>query len=345
MTNHYQAVGWNRQKRVYDLTLAGAIALYLAAFLALGALLRPHLTVETLLIRAFGTAAFLLLHVTLCIGPLARLDERFLPLLYNRRHLGVATFLLGLAHGVLATVQFHALGNVDPLVSLFLSNPRYDSLTEFPFQVLGLAALSILFLMAATSHDFWLRMLSAPVWKSLHMMVYVAYGLLVLHVALGALQSVRDPALTGLLITGAVTVFGLQILAGSRERAGDRNEEASEDGWITIGAATDIPDGRAVTVSIGGERVAVFRNGDSFSAVSNVCKHQNGPLGEGRIVDGCITCPWHGYQYLPHNGSSPPPFDETLPTFDIRLREGRIEVFSVPHAPGTPVEPARLEAT
>jgi nitrite reductase/ring-hydroxylating ferredoxin subunit len=29
---------------------------------------------------------------------------------------------------------------------------------------------------------------------------------------------------------------------------------------------------------------------------------QNGPLGEGRIVDGCITCPWHGYQYRPDTG-------------------------------------------
>lgn len=26
-----------------------------------------------------------------------------------------------------------------------------------------------------------------------------------------------------------------------------------------------------------------------------MCKHQNDPLGEGKIVDGCVTCPWHGY--------------------------------------------------
>jgi hypothetical protein len=56
-----------------------------------------------LLIRALGTCAFLLLHLVLCIGPLARFDRRFLPLLYNRRHLGVATFLVGLFHGALAT--------------------------------------------------------------------------------------------------------------------------------------------------------------------------------------------------------------------------------------------------
>jgi len=161
MSVQYGAIGWNRQKKVYDLTLLSLLALYLAVFVGVGAWRNPNATAETLLIRALGTAAFLLLNVVLCIGPLARLDPRFLPLLYSRRHLGVTTFLLGLAHGSFALFQFHALGNVNPLVSLFISNPRYGSVADFPFQALGFFALIILFLMAATSHDFWLRNLSA----------------------------------------------------------------------------------------------------------------------------------------------------------------------------------------
>src|SRR5215472_7092742 len=178
MSVSYQAVGWNRTKKTYDGALAGGLALYLAIFVGVGALVQPNATAETLLIRALGTAALLLLHVILSIGPLCRLDRRFLPLLYNRRHLGVTMFLLGLAHGAFSIVQFHALGNVNPLVSVFTSNTRYRSLADFPFQALGFFALLILFLMAATSHDFWLHNLSAPVWKRLHMLVYVAYGLL-----------------------------------------------------------------------------------------------------------------------------------------------------------------------
>ena len=193
MSVQYGAISWNRQKRVYDLTLVSLLALYLAIFVGVGAWRNPSATAETLLIRALGTAAFLLLNVVLCIGPLSRLDRRFLPLLYNRRHLGVTTFLLGLAHGGFALFQFHALGNVNPLVSLFISNPRYGSVADFPFQALGFFALIILFLMAATSHDFWLRNLSAPMWKRLHMLVYVAYALLVAHVTLGALQSETSP--------------------------------------------------------------------------------------------------------------------------------------------------------
>src|SRR5437016_970735 len=218
MSVQYGAISWNRQKKVYDLTLVSLLVLYLAVFIGVGAWRNPSATAETLLIRALGTAAFLLLNVVLCIGPLSRLDHRFLPLLYNRRHLGVTTFLLGLAHGGFGLFQFHSLGNVNPLVSLFISNPRYGSVADFPFQALGFLALIILFLMAATSHDFWLRNLSAPMWKRLHMLVYLAYALLVAHVTLGALQSERSPLLASVLIVGVAAVLSVHLAPACREK-------------------------------------------------------------------------------------------------------------------------------
>src|SRR5438552_11533317 len=211
MSVQYGAITWNRQKKVYDVTLVSLFVVYLAIFVGVGIWRNPTATAETLLIRGLGTAAFLLLNVVLSIGPLARLDKRFLPLLYNRRHLGVTTFLLGLAHGGFALFEFHALGNVNPFVSLFISNPRYGSVADFPFQALGFLALIILFLMAATSHDFWLRHLSAPTWKRLHMLVYVAYTLLVAHVTLWALQSETSPVLASALILGVASVLSLHL--------------------------------------------------------------------------------------------------------------------------------------
>jgi nitrite reductase/ring-hydroxylating ferredoxin subunit len=95
-------------------------------------------------------------------------------------------------------------------------------------------------------------------------------------------------------------------------------------------------------VTLAGERVAVFRYDGKVSAISNVCQHQNGPLGEGKIVDGCVTCPWHGYQYLPESGASPPPFTERVPTFRVRLEGDRVLVHPRPNPAGTRVEPARI---
>ena len=83
------------------------------------------------------------------------------------------------------------------------------------------------------------------------------------------------------------------------------------------------------------ERIAVFKTEGKLFAVNNVCKHQNGPLGEGKIVDGCITCPWHGYQYLPKNGQSPPPFKEKVSTYDLQMEGTEVWLNPTPYAEGT----------
>ena len=343
MSVQYQAIGWNRQKRIYDLVLASGIVSYIALFAAGGAWFYPSATVETLLIRAFGTLALLLLHVILCIGPLCRLNRSFLPLLYNRRHLGVGMFLVALVHGVFSIVQFHALGDARPPVSLLVSNPRLASVSQFPFELPGLVALLILFVMATTSHDFWLHNLSAPVWKRIHMAVYAAYALLVAHVALGALQEEGNGVLAMSLMAGIATVSTLHLLAGAQEQRSDRQAAAlCRDGFVEVCQIHTIPEKCAKIASVAGERIAVFRYDGKVSAVSNVCRHQNGPLGEGRIVNGCITCPWHGYQYSPESGSSPPPFTDKIATFQTKIVGDTVFVHPRPMAPGTRVEPSEF---
>src|SRR4029078_7392506 len=225
--------------------------------------------------------------------------------------------------------------------SLFISNPRYRSVADFPFQALGFFALLILFLMAATSHDFWLRNLSAPMWKRLHMLVYLAYALLVAHVTLGALQSETSPVLAAALMVGVATVVSIHLAAAFREKRVDRaRHHAADEGFVEVCRVDRIAQKGATIVSLSGERVAVFRYDGKVSAISNVCQHQNGPLGEGRIIDGCVTCPVQCYQYLPASGASPAPFTEKVPTFRVKISDGKVFVDPTPSLPGTYVEPA-----
>ena len=339
MSLNYSAVAWNQDKKRYDLLMGLGIAAYLGTFIATGVVLHPQATAETLLIRAIGTLAFLLLHIILAIGPLCRLNPVFLPLLYNRRHLGVTMFLLALVHGLFALIQFHALGDISPFLSLFTSNTSWTRISAIPFQLFGFLALLILFAMAATSHDFWLKNLTAPVWKALHMTVYVSYALLFAHVCFGALQSEMSPAFPMALGVGLAMLATLHLLAARRSLLLDR-EAPHEDTFVEVCHVDDIPEKRARIVTLSGERVAVFRYDGRISAVSNVCQHQNGPLGEGKIVAGCITCPWHGYQYLPDTGASPPPFTETVPIYQVRVKEDRVLVHPSPFPAGTRLEPA-----
>jgi sulfoxide reductase heme-binding subunit YedZ len=343
MSVAYARVTWNRQKRIYDTVVAGIVVACVAAFAGCGAWLDPRATAETLIIRALGATAFTLLHVILAIGPLCRLDRRFLPLLYNRRHLGVITFLVALAHGVFSAFQFHAFGDVSILVSLWSSNTRFSSLAHFPFQQLGFLALVILFLLAATSHDFWLKNLTPRVWKTLHCGVYGAWALCVAHVALGAFQAVDASAPWIALGVGTTMLAALHVASAVVEARHDRGTPDVHAHERDIGAVDALPLDRAKVVRVGAERVAVFKHADGISALSNVCKHQNGPLGEGRVIDGCITCPWHGYQYRPHDGRSPAPFTDRVATYRVRVVAGRVllDVRALPE--GTPVTPARAE--
>ena len=341
MSVGYRAVQWSRHKRRYDGAVVAGVLLFIVGYALVTLLLAaPGEAPDpmVLLIRATGSCALTMLGVVLAIGPLARLDRRFLPVLFNRRHLGVATFLVGLAHAALVMLYYHGFGTVDPLTSLLVNSTSGG----VPFELFGAAALLVLFLMAATSHDYWLKVLSPPAWKALHMLVYGAAILLVAHVAFGALHAGRGAGATLTLGAAIFALAALHLIAGRRERLRDTWPSSKDDdeAWIDAGPAREIPDGGAtVVVPERGERIAVFREGSKVCAVTNVCAHQNGPLGEGRIVDGCITCPWHGWQYRPEDGCSPPPFEEKIATHDVRMRGGRVLVRISANPPGTRTEP------
>ena len=341
MSVSYTSILWNKEKIRYDRGILIFVLSYLIAFYGLHAVFHPEATFETLLIRAFGILAFFLLHVILIIGPLSRLNAAFLPILYNRRHLGVTMFLTALVHGSFSIVQFHSLGNMHPLRSLFLSNQAYDSLVQFPFQVLGFLALIILGLMAASSHDFWLKNLGPKTWKALHMLVYLAYGLIILHVVLGAIQSEQSLTFFLVVLVGFVGIVSTHLLTGLKEIKRDQSKPEEKGGYIKVCKPEQIREYRAKIIP-GKERIAVFKYDGKVSAIHNVCKHQGGPLGEGKIVDGCITCPWHGYQYLPENGQSPPPFTEKVHTYDLKFENGFIWVKIEPNEEGHHVEPLKI---
>jgi nitrite reductase/ring-hydroxylating ferredoxin subunit/DMSO/TMAO reductase YedYZ heme-binding membrane subunit len=348
MSARYKPVGWNPSKIAYDAVLLVVILLYVGMFLWVAPRFQ-HVTLPldawTIRIDAFGTCAFLLLTLLLCIGPLARLDPRCLPLLYNRRHFGVLTCGVALTHVYVAFDWYFTASPMDPYVALLTANTSFARLHGFPFELFGVGALLVLLLLASTSHDFWLAFLTPPLWKALHMASYAAYLLVVLHVSLGALQDARNPLLAVVMTTSMVCVAGLHVIAGRRERTRDRNTASSHTAapWVVAGPVDGIAESRAIVVHLAdGEPVAIFRHAGRLSAVSNLCAHQNGPLGEGRIFDGCITCPWHGYQYRPEDGCAPPPFTERLATYRLRIENGMVLLDPRANPPGNFVEPVSV---
>lgn len=353
MSVRYDPVIWWRAKWAYDAVLILAAGLYVYLYVRVAPQFGPDgqpIQAQITRMRATGSCAFLMLSAILCIGPLARLDKRFLPLLYNRRHFGVLTFAMALAHAVFvmswyfAFTGFTGFSGQGSVEALLTANTSFGQLLGFPFEIFGILALAILFVLAATSHDFWLSFLTPPVWKAIHMTIYPAYALVAAHIAFGYMQDVEHPAFMIITIGVMAAVVLLHVIASSREAAKDADEIAADvAGWVAVGKPEEIPNNRAKIITLkDGERVAVFRYDGKVSAVTNVCAHQNGPLGEGEIKAGCVTCPWHGHQFDPATGRAPAPFEDKIATYRVMLKGGVVFVHQRAQAPGTPADPIIL---
>ncbi len=350
MSVQFRAVGWNRNKLLYDLVAVGAIALYISVFLEVAPMFAENTGTSGPIYKAqaFGTCAFLLLTMLLAIGPLARLDRRFLPALYNRRHLGVLTCATAFVHaGYVLSIYFtnSPLTGGDRYQALFIANTSFGQVLGFPFEFFGVAALFLLTVLAVTSHDFWLGFLSPRIWKALHMSVYLVYALTVAHVAFGHLQSADQPIFASVVTVSVLMLGALHLRAGVVERRRERAVATADADapWLHAGDVDEVEESRGIVVSVpDGERVAIFRHQGRLSAISNVCAHQNGPLGEGRVLDGCVTCPWHGFQYRLEDGRAPAPFTEKLATYRLKLDGRRILLDPTPLEPGTYIEPVAI---
>jgi nitrite reductase (NADH) small subunit len=56
-------------------------------------------------------------------------------------------------------------------------------------------------------------------------------------------------------------------------------------------------------VTVNGRHVALFRLGAELYALDNMCLHRGGPLCDGDIDKGVVTCPWHGWSYEIRTGA------------------------------------------
>ncbi|MEO1141549.1 MAG: Rieske 2Fe-2S domain-containing protein [Pseudomonadota bacterium] len=344
MSVKYIPVQWNPNKWKYNFVMLASVFAYLWIFIELTPDIMANegrINAQVHNARAFGSCAFFMLTVILCIGPLARLDERFLPLLYNRRHFGVITAAVATTHAFYIINWYFAFSRTNKYEALLFANTSFGQLSGFPFEVFGIFSLICLLILAATSHDFWLKFLTPRIWKGIHYLVYAAYISVVAHVSLGILQDQQDNRFTIAFVISGLIVAVLHVLAALKEKkTGDVVTDANADNWVPVCNVSDMTDGYAKIAKLAnGERVAVYLQEGKLSAISNACAHQNGPLGEGKVIDCLVTCPWHGFQYNVTDGRSPAPFTETVPTYNLRLEGDAVLVDPEANPPGTFVEP------
>ncbi len=96
---------------------------------------------------------------------------------------------------------------------------------------------------------------------------------------------------------------------------------------IDVAALADVPDGGMKRVDAGGYPVLLVRRGEQIDAIGAICAHQGGPLEQGTLEDGVVTCPWHRSKFRVRDGSivtGPTTYPE--PAFSVRVIEGRVRI-------------------
>jgi nitrite reductase (NADH) small subunit len=110
-----------------------------------------------------------------------------------------------------------------------------------------------------------------------------------------------------------------------------------------LGKIEEFPDRKITIREIDGTSVGIFRDGEEFSAMLNICPHRAAPVCQGLMggtmlpsgpgefvygMDGLVLrCPWHGWEFDVRNGESVGPVDKrNLTMLAIEVEDGDVYV-------------------
>jgi phenylpropionate dioxygenase-like ring-hydroxylating dioxygenase large terminal subunit len=107
------------------------------------------------------------------------------------------------------------------------------------------------------------------------------------------------------------------------QRRGRAFEPQGPDGyhvaWYPVCLASDLGGGRLVGAEFLNGRVVAFRtSGDDVVVMSAYCRHMGADLSIGELVDGCVRCAFHHWQYAADGQCVTIPVDDPIPE-DARL--------------------------
>jgi nitrite reductase/ring-hydroxylating ferredoxin subunit/uncharacterized membrane protein len=103
--------------------------------------------------------------------------------------------------------------------------------------------------------------------------------------------------------------------------------DARPDEWTDAIAADELAEGEARTGGVDGTEIMLVRTGGTVRALDDRCCHRGGPLHEGELAEGTVTCPWHGSVFRLDDGSvERGPATYPQPAYDTRVQDGRIQI-------------------
>ncbi|MFJ2829148.1 Rieske 2Fe-2S domain-containing protein [Streptomyces sp. NPDC087263] len=152
----------------------------------------------------------------------------------------------------------------------------------------------------------------------------------------------RRPMAGRVLGLGGLACAGVGGFVGGhlayRQAAGANKTEPVphlvEPGWHRLGPVSDLKPGKPERHLLGEVPLLVVRDEDgTVNVLADRCSHLSGPLSEGDIADGCVSCPWHGSVFRLSDGTVVRgPATAPQPCFETRTEPDGILAVRLPGA-------------
>lgn len=140
-------------------------------------------------------------------------------------------------------------------------------------------------------------------------------------------RSYRAWSWTGYTVSTAAAYLGGELVFGRGLMVDHDAWLAGPEKWTAVLKESTLADGATHKVRVDGRDVLLCRAGRTVSAIENACAHAGGPLDEGEVSDGVVTCPWHGSRFRLSDGAclqGPSTFPQLR--LEVRVRDGQVEV-------------------
>jgi len=101
----------------------------------------------------------------------------------------------------------------------------------------------------------------------------------------------------GCTVVSAGAYLGGMLVYDQKIGVDHAQREGKSDEWVGVVKLSDLEDDKPVAADASGTAVMLLKRGEKIFALANACSHLGGPLNEGKLCNGSITCPWHGSRF------------------------------------------------
>jgi nitrite reductase/ring-hydroxylating ferredoxin subunit len=134
-------------------------------------------------------------------------------------------------------------------------------------------------------------------------------------------------SVAGLSVSTAAAYLGGELVFGRGVMVNRDAWISGPEEWTPVAPEAEVKEGAMKPAELGGRQILLYREMGRVHAIEGTCSHLGGPLNEGTVEDGVVTCPWHGSRFSLTDGSvcgGPATFP--VPRLETRIQGGQVEV-------------------